>query len=182
MPRRHKHWYHQTRYTVYILAFIGILLLTACWKIQELGINLQVADLTERTYASQGQALQSVRTQNNALKAKLEASARISVDDRTREIVRAYTCQYFGSQCEAALQIAKCESGWSPQALNQNTNGSQDRGVFQINSVHAAQFVAVTGHPYEIFAHDPSDNIKFAKWLYDHSGFEPWVCSRILNT
>ena len=49
--------------------------------------------------------------------------------------------QYGGSAATAPLAaaIAMAESGGKPTAINHNTNGSVDRGLFQINSVHGAQ-------------------------------------------
>jgi lysozyme-like protein len=38
-----------------------------------------------------------------------------------------------------AAAIALAESGGDPNAINHNTNGSIDRGLWQINSVHGAQ-------------------------------------------
>lgn len=35
---------------------------------------------------------------------------------------------------ELALRVAKCESNLDPKAVNINTDGSRDRGLFQINS------------------------------------------------
>jgi len=47
------------------------------------------------------------------------------------------------------------ESGWDATAINaKNSNGSVDRGPLQINSVHAADFLRVTGHPWETGAHN----------------------------
>lgn len=34
---------------------------------------------------------------------------------------------------DIALRVARCESGLRPQALNVNTTGSRDRGIYQIN-------------------------------------------------
>lgn len=35
--------------------------------------------------------------------------------------------------CDLAVRVAKCESGLNPKAINTNTDGSKDRGIFQIN-------------------------------------------------
>ena len=37
---------------------------------------------------------------------------------------------------EIALRIAKAESNFKATAVGYNTNGSNDKGVFQINSIH----------------------------------------------
>jgi hypothetical protein len=47
-------------------------------------------------------------------------------------IIRA-VCQEEQVDPELALKVAQCESGLDPQAINTNTDGSRDRGLFQIN-------------------------------------------------
>lgn len=71
-----------------------------------------------------------------------------------------------------ALRVANCESGMNPNAKNsKNANGSVDSGIFQINSVHHTRMEKLG-----LDVWNPRDNIKFAKILYDESGFMPWVC------
>lgn len=40
------------------------------------------------------------------------------------------------NQARTASAIAKAESGWRPDALGRNGNGTVDRGLWQINSIH----------------------------------------------
>lgn len=66
------------------------------------------------------------------------------------------------------VAIAKAESGWTVDAINTaNSNGSVDRGLFQINSVHsqynAAQLLS-----------DPRYNTAAAKAIYDGQGLKAW--------
>lgn len=42
--------------------------------------------------------------------------------------------EVFGDRAAVALCVAGAESGWRPDAVNVNDDGSRDRGVFQINS------------------------------------------------
>ncbi len=73
---------------------------------------------------------------------------------------------------ERALAIAKCESGFKPEAYNgKNTNGTTDGGIYQINSAHDERMEALGLDKY-----DPEDNIKFARLLYEERGWLPWVC------
>lgn len=120
--------------------------------------------------------------ENQALKDKLNFSAKIVTSDVTKTIVRYYLTKYFGKDEPTAEKIFTCESNLNPNALNdKNKDGSTDRGVGQINSVHANQFKQVTGVNYAWGAHDIESNVKFAKWIYDTSGWSPWVCSRIVG-
>ena len=80
--------------------------------------------------------------------------------------------EVFGPEAEAATRVATCESGLDPGAVSA---GGGNHGLFQINSVHAAQFEAVTGEPWSA-VYDAGKNAQFARWLYDSSGWGPWTC------
>lgn len=43
---------------------------------------------------------------------------------------------FTGSSAITAFAVAQAESAGNTQAVNKNTNGSTDRGLFQINSIH----------------------------------------------
>lgn len=78
----------------------------------------------------------------------------------------------FGSIAPEAIAIAHCESGYNPRA----TSPTNDYGLFQINTVHQAEFTRVTGQPWsQVF--DVYWNTVYAKHLYDASGWRPWACS-----
>lgn len=79
---------------------------------------------------------------------------------------------YFGDVKVAAYKVFKCESGMRPKAINHNTNGSTDRGIAQINSVHARK---VNGDLDSLF--EPKVNLKVARQIYNASGWNPWVCA-----
>lgn len=51
-----------------------------------------------------------------------------SVEDQIRDIARSE-----GVDPDLAVRVARCESGFNPQAVNVNESGSKDRGVFQWN-------------------------------------------------
>lgn len=66
------------------------------------------------------------------------------------------------------VAIAKAESGWTVDAINTaNSNGSIDRGLFQINSVHS-QYNA------QQLLSDPRYNTQAAKDIYDSQGLRAW--------
>lgn len=89
--------------------------------------------------------------------------------------------RYFGSHTVEAIVIVQCESNFDPNATGNNTNGTQDHGLFQINDVHMRTFEAVIGHPWAD-VYDPTLNTAFAAWLYDHAGgWGPWRCNRYLE-
>lgn len=72
-----------------------------------------------------------------------------------------------------ALKIAKCESGFRYDAYNDgNLNGSNDGGVFQINSIHKqSDEVRFTAR----------QNIRWAKEKYERDGnWNAWSCKKIL--
>ena len=78
----------------------------------------------------------------------------------------------FPEDAYTAIKIAQCESGLNQNAYNpNNNNGSVDRSIFQINSVHDARLEELGLDPWRV-----EDNIEFARMLYDESGWSPWVC------
>lgn len=71
--------------------------------------------------------------------------------------------------------IAKWESSLRPDAVNVNTDGSVDIGLFQINNRYWVD-IEGGGCPYsmeELF--DPVNNVSCAKTVFDAMGFRAWV-------
>lgn len=66
-----------------------------------------------------------------------------------------------------ADRIITCESTWNPRAYNVNKNGSNDAGLWQINSVHG---LSVEDRM------DVEKSTRFAIKLIKTQGFKPWVC------
>jgi hypothetical protein len=79
---------------------------------------------------------------------------------------------WFREHADEAKAVAECESGMDPSA---RSAGGGNHGLFQINNVHRASFERVTGMPWsEVY--NSVHNARFAKWLYDQQGWEPWTC------
>jgi hypothetical protein len=75
-----------------------------------------------------------------------------------------------GQDLLIAVAIAGAESTWNPDAMNRNSNGSTDYGMWQINSVHVQ--VLASGD-----WRDPYDNALMARkvWAEAGSSWTPWV-------
>jgi len=69
-----------------------------------------------------------------------------------------------------AAAVAMAESSGNSNAINHNSDGSTDYGLWQINSVHARQF----GTPGSRWL-DPVYNAQMAHTLWKSQGFHPWV-------
>lgn len=67
------------------------------------------------------------------------------------------------------VRIAKCESGYREDAVNKNTNGTIDRGIFQLNSIHKN----ISNKDAFTFER----NIKYAWNMYKTQGTTPWNSS-----
>lgn len=86
--------------------------------------------------------------------------------------VKALIEETFPEDPRTAIAVAECESGLRPNAHNPNNrDGSTDGGLFQINSVHDERLKQLGLDKY-----DPEDATKFARILYEESGWTPWVC------
>ena len=71
-----------------------------------------------------------------------------------------------------ALKISYCESRWNPKAIHVNTNGSVDKGTFQLNSVHNLP---------DSVTMDTLANIKWAKAKFIRDGnWNAWSCRKVL--
>jgi hypothetical protein len=93
----------------------------------------------------------------------------------TRDIIAMITeafSEYGDRVVKQALDISYCESKWNEKAENWNTNGSVDRGIWQINSVHKYNKATLMA---------AAENIAIAKKMYARQGFRPWVCARKLG-
>jgi len=78
----------------------------------------------------------------------------------------------FPEDAERALAVAKCESGFKPDAKGP----TQDGGVFQIHIPSHGKRLEKLG--LDIW--DPEDNVEFARILYNEQGWTPWVCAKQL--
>jgi Transglycosylase SLT domain len=82
-------------------------------------------------------------------------------------ILNAFAPLGAGAQ-QWALRIAKCESGYNPNAVNRSSGAS---GLFQFLPSTWAALPWRASSPF-----DPVANAQAAAYYYQHSGPGPWVC------
>ena len=81
--------------------------------------------------------------------------------------------QAFPEDADTMVRVAKCEGGLVPDAVNP-TNGSYDKGVFQISQKHhGAAMRELKLDPF-----NPRDNIKYARILYEQNHLSDWRASK----
>ncbi|MGH7745557.1 MAG: transglycosylase SLT domain-containing protein, partial [Candidatus Dormibacteria bacterium] len=137
--------------------------------------------------SNQVKSIQDLKTTNltleqQAMQKQLNFSNSIVTSPEEKVMSTFYINKYFGGLASEAVKVFTCESNLNNTAINRrNTNGTLDMGIAQINSVHQAQFKTITGLDYNIGALDPDANIKFAYWLYQHSGWTAWACYGIVE-
>lgn len=73
----------------------------------------------------------------------------------------------WGVDSETGVKIATCESGMRTEATYDNTNGTQDQGIFQVNTVHNMS---------DMF--NATANISYAYTLFLKQGVAPWTSSQ----
>jgi hypothetical protein len=84
-----------------------------------------------------------------------------------REQVKDLIKKIWGKDSWVGLNIARCESGFRPEALNHNSNGTWDQSIFQINTVHQMpEMMNVVA------------NISYAYTIYLAQGTAPWESSK----
>ena len=87
--------------------------------------------------------------------------------------VEAAIRRWFPENFDKASDVAWCESRHDPAAVSP---GGGNHGLFQINTVHRADFEAVTGVSWDAGIYDASLNAQYARALFDQQGWEPWAC------
>lgn len=85
--------------------------------------------------------------------------------------IEKYICEKFGQMdCKIAVAVAKAESGLRENAININTNGTIDVGIYQINSIHFNK----EGCSLKEIA-DQYKNVDCAYSIWEKQGWNPWV-------
>lgn len=79
-----------------------------------------------------------------------------------------------------AINVMFQESSGNPSAININSNGSKDYGLYQINDIHAPRIKKTFGYSMEDLL-DPVKNLEVASWLFKEQGWTPWVGARMLG-
>lgn len=104
---------------------------------------------------------------------QIQASERVYISCETPEgylECQVYNGNITWQEHDRLAKIIKCESGWNPDAHHVNTNGSVDRGLFQINSIHKT----ISNQD----SYDFKKNIDFGIKLFKRQGYTPWVCNK----
>ena len=70
---------------------------------------------------------------------------------------------------KTAYAVCMAESHGNPNATGTNKDGSTDRGLMQVNSIHADM---VAGQIDKLY--DPKTNLDIAYKLYQARGWQPW--------
>ena len=76
--------------------------------------------------------------------------------------------------------VAWCESKFRPTDIGFDSNGTHDRGVFQLNDGGTEQYLlTMLGHnPNDLdLALNPVINVQLAALLYSRDGWSPWSCA-----
>lgn len=105
-----------------------------------------------------------------APRARTAPTPRITAAPAPVGAIQEAICNAFGRACAWALRVAKCESGYRPNA----TNG-QFRGLFQVGvRIHAARIARMGFAPEQMWEAGP--NIQVALAIYSESGGRAWQC------
>lgn len=99
----------------------------------------------------------------------------VQLDKQFIKEIITMKAQQYGVNAQVAIKIAECESSLKVDAFNpSNRDGSNDSGIFQINSVHHTTTQSlgldVKGSMY--------DNIEYAMMLMKENGTRDWYSSQ----
>ena len=90
--------------------------------------------------------------------------------DRILAIIR----EEFGDEADVAIAIAKAESGLNPNAKGDTHIEFVRDGVTMGHSCGLFQIRVLPGRPDCETLKDPEYNVKYAKKMFDQSGWRPW--------
>lgn len=100
-----------------------------------------------------------------------------AVDPRTSEDVKSMVENYF-ADIPVMVNVAKCESQFrhtlADGSVLRGRVDSRDTGVMQIN----VGFHGATAKKLGLDLEDFSDNMVFARYLYEKEGTKPWNASK----
>lgn len=88
-----------------------------------------------------------------------------------QEAIQQEIIKVFGKDADDAFKILSCENkGLVPDAVNENTNGSIDVGIFQVNSIHGVR--AKWLENWKV-------NIQVAHQIFTEQGnWSAWSCAK----
>lgn len=86
------------------------------------------------------------------------------------EEIREFMQKTFKEDSRLMIAVCTAESHLSEKAIHQNSDGSTDYGVCQINSVHKGR---VGGYAERLL--DAKTNIEVAYQIFKEQGANPWV-------
>jgi len=118
--------------------------------------------------AAQEAAAQRAAQQAAAQRAAQQAAAQRAASGSIPDIITAAFSPLGSGAVSWALRVARCESGYNPNAVNASSGAA---GLFQfLRSTWA-------GTPYAASSpFDPVANARAAAWLYVHGGPGNWQC------
>jgi len=152
--------------TYFTIALILILISLFYWGLFRLSLGKELGKIeVYKHYETQtNQTLKQIRRLSAKLNNPERSEKEISVKDEILRQAREY-----GVDEETALKIAVCESNLDPLAVNCNTNGTNDLGVYQINDIHKISNECRL---------DYKCNIKWAMEEMSKNGFGAWYSSK----
>lgn len=93
-----------------------------------------------------------------------------------KQVVEAKVRQYF-ADVPILVEVARCESTFRHTEKNglvlRGRKNPQDVGVMQINLTYHAKTLAKK----KLDAHRLEDNLRYARYLYERHGTQPWQAS-----
>lgn len=102
--------------------------------------------------------------------AQVHTSAKVATSTPPEGCIDAMKRYWPQSEWNNALVIMRRESGLQPSAINYNTDGTIDRGCFQVNSIHK---------DFDITKEfNPDYNAQVALIVYQAAGWRAWSSGR----
>lgn len=98
-----------------------------------------------------------------------------------KELISLYALKY-GAVETQLLKVAKCESGFNPNAFHKNDggNGKHSVGIFQFQESTFLTWEKKLGEDLDYYSYH--DQIKLASFMFSKGQQKQWTCYRIYYT
>ena len=168
--------------TIYCLLSAMFLVALICWGGVWVDTQFKMKYVAENLIETKDRVITTIQKENIVLAVQAKQSKSVYLrEEQIKKLLSILMPK--NEDKEHFMKILKCENGnHDPKRVHVNKEGlGYDLGIAQINSrFHSNRVKEFFGQDFDEAMQDPVKNLVYATYLYQNSGFGPWVCNRIV--